>query len=69
MRQTGRRAILTIIALPLWMAVMTLLYYDLRVRREGFDLQVRTEQVLGTPDLNTPSDRLGTEPFKHNARM
>jgi glycerophosphoryl diester phosphodiesterase family protein len=30
---------------PLWAAVMTVLYYDLRVRNEGFDLQLLAQGV------------------------
>jgi hypothetical protein len=30
---------------PLLSCVLTLVYYDLRVRREGFDLQVLSEQL------------------------
>jgi hypothetical protein len=43
-------AALPIILTPLLSCVVTLVYYDLRVRREGFDLQVLSEQLsaLGT---------------------
>ena len=43
-------AALPIILTPLLSCVITLVYYDLRVRREGFDLQVLSEQLgtLGT---------------------
>ena len=30
---------------PLWAAVMTVIYYDLRVRNEGFDLQLLAQGV------------------------
>lgn len=33
-----------ILALPLQFCVYTLLYYDLRVRREGYDLELRVQQ-------------------------
>lgn len=36
---------LPIILTPLLSCVLTLVYYDLRVRREGFDLQVLSEQL------------------------
>ena len=36
---------LPIILTPLLSCVITLVYYDLRVRREGFDLQVLSEQL------------------------
>ncbi len=41
-------AIATIIVTPFQAAVTTVLYYDLRVRREGFDLQLLADQ-LGAP--------------------
>ena len=43
-------AALPIILTPLLSCVITLVYYDLRVRREGFDLQVLSEQLstMGT---------------------
>lgn len=44
-------AVSTIIALPFQAAVITVLYYDLRVRREGFDLHLLAEQ-LGLPALS-----------------
>jgi len=43
-------AVSTIIAQPFHAAVSTILYYDLRVRHEGFDLHALAEQ-LGLPDL------------------
>ena len=33
------------ITYPLWAAVITVLYYDLRVRNEGFDLQLLAQGV------------------------
>lgn len=41
-------AIATILVTPFQAAVTTVLYYDLRVRREGFDLQLLADQ-LGLP--------------------
>ena len=41
-------AALPILLTPLFSCVLTLLYYDLRVRREAFDLEVLNEQ-LGAP--------------------
>jgi hypothetical protein len=35
----------TIFVMPLALAVYTLLYYDLRVRKEGYDLQLMAEQL------------------------
>jgi hypothetical protein len=34
-----------IVALPLQLAVYTLLYYDLRVRKEGYDLELQVQQA------------------------
>jgi hypothetical protein len=34
-----------IIALPLQLAVYTLLYYDLRVRKEGYDIEIMAQQA------------------------
>jgi len=39
--------LVNIILTPLQFAALTILYYDLRIRKEGFDLQV---QMLGLPD-------------------
>ncbi len=44
--QTGITLIMTLLYLPLQLAAMTLLYFDLRVRTEGFDLALLTEQTL-----------------------
>ncbi len=40
----------TVIAQPFHAAMLTILYYDLRVRHEGYDLQVLAEQ-LGLPEV------------------
>src|SRR5439155_26533917 len=40
---------LRMIVLPLQFATLTLLYYDLRVRKEGFDLQLLSEQLAARP--------------------
>ena len=40
---------LRMIVLPLQFATLTLLYYDLRVRKEGFDLQLLSEQLAAQP--------------------
>jgi len=34
-----------IFALPFTIAVQVLIYYDLRIRDEGFDLELRTEEM------------------------
>ena len=38
-------AALPVVLTPLFSCVLTLLYYDLRVRREAFDLEVLSEQL------------------------
>ena len=45
---TATQAVLTIIVLPLQFAAITLLYYDLRIRKEGFDLQLMAQQLTPT---------------------
>src|SRR5207253_10811358 len=40
---------LRMIVLPLQFATLTLIYYDLRVRKEGFDLQLLSEQLAARP--------------------
>lgn len=37
-----------IIALPLQYGLYTLLYYDLRVRKEGYDIELRSQQLTAT---------------------
>jgi hypothetical protein len=46
--------IIQILVLPLSLIAFTLLYYDLRVRKEGFDLQLRT-QTYEEPEPSTPA--------------
>jgi hypothetical protein len=41
-------ALLPIVLTPLLSCVFTLLYYDLRIRREGFDLQVLSQQLVSS---------------------
>jgi hypothetical protein len=36
---------LPIVCAPLIVSALTLLYYDLRVRREGFDLQLLSQRL------------------------
>ena len=38
-----------ILALPLSMGVIVLLYYDLRVRREGYDLELQAQELATNP--------------------
>ncbi len=39
-----------ILAMPLQFAIFTLLYYDLRVRKEAFDLELRSQQLQPAPE-------------------
>ncbi|MGI8903338.1 MAG: hypothetical protein ACR2IP_06720 [Solirubrobacteraceae bacterium] len=50
---TVTSAIAAIITRPFQAAVTTVLYYDLRVRREGFDVELLAAQ-LGLPELRAP---------------
>jgi hypothetical protein len=52
---TASGAVATIITQPFHAAVTTILYYDLRVRREGYDLHVLAEQ-LGLPELSPSAE-------------
>jgi hypothetical protein len=44
--------VIQILVLPISLIAFTLLYYDLRVRKEGFDLQLRTQTY---EELSEPS--------------
>jgi len=66
--QTLVSMVSNILVLPLGLAVLTLLYFDLKVRKEGFDLEMRAKalakrdiekQILGSGDLGTEGLRLG----------
>jgi hypothetical protein len=53
-------AVGAIIAEPFRAAVITVLYYDLRVRHEGYDLQLLAEQLgLPPPSLGSEESALG----------
>jgi len=41
--------LLTMLAYPVVSAVFTVLYYDLRVRKEAFDLELLSQQVVANP--------------------
>ena len=49
------------ITYPLWAAVVTVLYYDLRVRNEGFDLQLLAQGV------GSDTSRFETSPERPSA--
>jgi hypothetical protein len=53
--------IATTITAPFLAAAVTLLYYDLRVRREGYDLHVLADQ-LGIPSASMPAGTDGGYP-------
>jgi hypothetical protein len=38
-----------IFAYPLYTVFITLLYYDLRIRRDGFDLEIMAKELTGAP--------------------
>lgn len=48
-------AVSTIVTQPFQAAVITVLYYDLRVRHEGYDLELLAEQLGLPPAAITPS--------------
>jgi Membrane domain of glycerophosphoryl diester phosphodiesterase len=43
---------------PIQVAVLTLLYYDLRVRREGYDLELKARELERLPALTAPQPGL-----------
>jgi hypothetical protein len=50
---TALNIVFSVLWLPLYVAALVLLYYDLRVRKEGYDLALRVEQLeaeVGRPD-------------------
>jgi len=49
-------------ALPLLAAVTLVLYVDLRVRKEGFDLQLLAERMGLPPDSDLPPEALAPAP-------
>jgi hypothetical protein len=46
-------SLITIIITPLQLAVLTILYFDLRIRKEGFDLQLQMQNL--PPPLPAPA--------------
>jgi hypothetical protein len=55
----------SLVTLPLFAAVLTIIYYDLRVRKEGFDLHLLARSVGGeapSPENVAASSGLGYEP-------
>ena len=43
--QTAAQSVSQILVSPIYMISFTLLYYDIRIRKEGFDLQVMAENL------------------------
>jgi len=41
--------LISIFTTPLWLALNTLLYYDIRIRKEGFDLELQAQQLVESP--------------------
>jgi hypothetical protein len=40
---------------PIWVIGMTLLYFDLRIRKEGFDIEIQTNNSnTDRPEPTTP---------------
>ncbi|HEY4133008.1 MAG TPA: hypothetical protein VGM50_20500, partial [Gemmatimonadaceae bacterium] len=57
-RETGS-AVITVLVLPIIGITQTLLYYDLRIRKEGFDVEFMAAQAAtGTTAVDTPSAAL-----------
>ena len=42
--------VIGVVTTPLYLAVLTLLYYDLRIRKEGFDLELRAQEMRATTE-------------------
>ena len=38
-----------VVGTPLFVAILTAIYFDLRIRKEGFDVQVMTQSLGATP--------------------
>ena len=46
--QSGVSAVAGVLYMPIFLGILTLFYYDLRVRKEGYDLRLRADQVAAT---------------------
>lgn len=55
-------AIAFIVTAPLQAAIVTVIYYDLRVRNEGFDVQLLAEQLDAPPAAPAPPAPTAPEP-------
>lgn len=47
---------------PYWMLVVTLLYFDSRIAREGYDVQVLSENLLSVPRFLPEKEQQGEQP-------
>lgn len=50
--QTLASSLITMIMTPLQFAVLTILFYDLKIRKEGFDLQFQMQDAPSAPALS-----------------
>ena len=50
--QTALQAIVNTLTVPLYTAALVLVYYDIRIRKEGFDLQLLAQNMGDTPSSN-----------------
>jgi len=47
---TAVGTVMGVLTMPLYFAVLTLLYYDLRIRKEGLDLELRAQEMLAATE-------------------
>lgn len=60
--QATQEAIIDVFSAPLQAAVLTVIYFDLRVRKEGFDLQLLAERMESTDPGSTGQTGPGQPP-------
>lgn len=58
----GASLLAQVIATPIQLAVITILYFDLRVRKEAFDLQLLTERIEALPGGSSASNPAAPPP-------
>ena len=56
------QALASVVTTPFLAAVVVVLYFDLRVRKEGFDLQLLAERIGSAPPAGVPSHLLPPPP-------
>ena len=54
-------ALTSLFVIPLFASLVTVIYYDLRVRKEGYDVQLLTQELSGEP-AHQPPPPTGSEP-------